>query len=532
MRPEVAQLDLAKLFLYKTARSILRETGSAGTLLLAFFKWLESLKPALPPEKPEMPPATITGFLWHYSRPFWPLLAASALLSTIIAIIEVSLFGFMGRLVDWLNQTDRASFWSEHGALLTWMGALVLILLPLLKLLHELLSHTALLGNFAMRTRWMAHRYVLRQSVEFFQNDFAGRIATKVMQTALAVRDVVMTALEVLLYVIAYFSGAVILFASSDLRLSFPLLIWLAAYLVALYYFIPKLKRLSAIQADARSMVTGRIVDAYTNIATVKMFAHAEREDGYAREGMAIFLDSVYAQFRMVTRLTIVLNTMNSTLLFSVAALSIWLWHAGAVTPGAIALSVGLVMRLQGMAHWILWEISSVFENIGVVQDGIETVAREREVSDRPGARLLAVPRGEIRYEKICFNYGKHRSEEGRGVIDGLSLHIRAGEKVGIVGRSGAGKSTLASLLLRFYDLEGGRILIDGQDISEVAQESSQGPDRHGDPGHFAVAPFGDGQHSLRQAGGDAGGSRRGRPQSACARVHHRTRGYERPPGL
>ncbi len=246
------------------------------------------------------------------------------------------------------------------------------------------MSHTALLGNFAMRTRWQAHRYVLRQSVEFFQNDFAGRIATKVMQTALAVRDVVMTALEVLLYVFAYFSGAVILFASSDLRLSFPLLVWLAAYIAALYYFIPKIKRLSAIQADARSMVTGRIVDAYTNITTVKMFAHAEREDGYARDGMAIFMDTVYAQMRMVTRLTIVLNTMNSTLLFSVAALSIWLWHAGAVTTGAIALCVGLVMRLSGMAHWILWEISSVFENIGVVQDGIETVAREREVSDSP----------------------------------------------------------------------------------------------------------------------------------------------------
>ncbi|MDP9136891.1 MAG: ABC transporter ATP-binding protein/permease, partial [Pseudomonadota bacterium] len=372
-----------------------------------------------------MPPATIAGFLWHYSRPFWPLLATSALLSTSVAIIEVSLFGFLGRLVDWLNQADRANFWTEHGTLLTWMGALVLIVLPLLKLIYESLSHTALLGNFAMRTRWHAHRYVLRQSVEFFQNDFAGRVATKVMQTALAVRDVVMTALEVLLYVFAYFTGAVVLFASSDLRLSFPLLAWLAAYLAALYHFIPKLKLLSAAQADARSMVTGRIVDAYTNIATVKMFAHSDREDGYAKDGMTVFLDAVYAQMRMVTRLTIVLNTMNSTLLFSVAALSIWLWHAGAVTTGAIALAVGLVMRLQGMAHWILWEVSSVFENIGVVQDGIETVAREREVSDRPGARPFLVTRGEIEYQKICFNYGKHRSEEGRGVIDGLSLTIK-----------------------------------------------------------------------------------------------------------
>jgi ATP-binding cassette subfamily B multidrug efflux pump len=441
-------------------------------LLLPLFKWMESLRPPFPLERPDMPPATVWGFLWHYSRPFWPLLLASATLSIIVASIEVSLFGFMGRLVDWLSQADRATFWEEHGALLTWMGALVLILLPLLKLFFESLSHTALLGNFAMRTRWQAHRYVLRQSVEFFQNDFAGRIATKVMQTALAVRDVVMTALEVVLYVVAYFTGAVVLFASSDLRLSFPLLIWLAAYITTLYHFIPKLKRLSAAQADARSMVTGRIVDAYTNITTVKMFAHADREDRYAKDGMTIFMDSVYAQMRMVTRLTIVLNTMNSTLLLTVAALSIWLWHLGAVTTGAIALAVGLVMRLQGMAHWILWEISSVFENIGVVQDGIETVAREREVADSPDARPLRVTRGEIRYERICFNYGKHRSEEGRGVIDGLSLTFKAGEKVGIVGRSGAGKSTLASLLLRFYDLEGGRILIDGQDIAEVSQDS------------------------------------------------------------
>jgi ATP-binding cassette subfamily B multidrug efflux pump len=313
---------------------------------------------------------------------------------------------------------------------------------------------------------------VLRQSLEFFQNDFAGRVATKVMQTALGVRDTIMTATEVLLYVAIYFTGALFLFASSDLRLTAPLLVWLASYVAALYYFVPRLKKLSKEQADARSIVTGRIVDSYTNIATVKMFAHADREDFYAREGMEWFLDRVYRQMRLVTALTILLNTLNSLLLFSVSALSIWLWYVGAVTPGAIAFAIGLILRMQGMAHWILWEVSSLFENIGIVQDGIETVARVRDVVDRADAKPLKVVSGDIRYENICFNYGKHRLEDGRGVLDRLSLRIRPGEKVGIVGRSGAGKSTLVSLLMRFFDLDDGRIVIDGQDISLVTQES------------------------------------------------------------
>jgi ATP-binding cassette subfamily B multidrug efflux pump len=441
-------------------------------VLTWFFHWLETRRSPFPPEQPTKPPATLFGFIFHYARPFWPLLIASSLLSTTVALIEVSLFGFVGKLVDWLSAADRSSFWEAHGPRLLAMSVLILVILPGLKLLYESVVHVGLLGNFAMRTRWQAHRYVLRQSLEFFQNDFAGRVATKVMQTALGVRDTIMTATEVLLYVAIYFSGALFLFGSSDLRMTAPLLLWLAGYIFALYYFVPKLKVLSKEQADARSGVTGRIVDSYTNIMTVKMFAHSEREDSYAREGMEYFLDRVYAQMRLVTQLTIILNTMNSLLLFSVSSLSIWLWYIGAVTPGAVAFSIGLVLRMQGMAHWILWEVSSLFENIGVVQDGIETVARDRDVVDRAGAKPLQVTRGEIRYEDICFNYGRHMLEDGRGVLDRLSLTIAPGEKVGIVGRSGAGKSTLVSLLLRFYDLDAGRILIDGQDISLVTQES------------------------------------------------------------
>jgi ATP-binding cassette subfamily B multidrug efflux pump len=276
----------------------------------------------------------------------------------------------------------------------------------------------------------------------------------------------------VLLYVAIYFTGAVFLFASSDLRLSAPLLLWLAGYLCAMYYFVPRLGAVSSEQADARSIMTGRVVDTYTNISTVKMFAHAEREDAYAQASMGLFLDTVHRQLRLVTLLTIALNILNAFLLFSVAATSIWLWTIGAVQTGAIAFSVGLVMRLQGMSHWIMWEVAGLFENVGVVQDGLETIARERTVVDAPDAKPLVVSKGEIRFEHISFNYGRDM-ETGRGsVIEDLTLTIAPGEKVGLVGRSGAGKSTLVSLLLRFYDLDGGRILIDGQDIAHVTQDS------------------------------------------------------------
>ncbi len=446
-----------------------------------FFRWLEARRTPFPETAPEMPPAQFWPFIVHYTRPFWPLLGASALLAATVALIEVSLFTFLGNLVDWLAVADRETFWQTHGTFLMAMSAVVLLALPVLKLVYEAVVHQGLMGNFAMRTRWQAHRWVLRQSLAYFQNDFAGRISAKVLQTAMAVRDVVMTMAEVLVYVSVYFLGAVIAFAATDWRLSAPMLIWLAGYLLAMRYFVPKLGRVSAEQADARAMMTGRIVDSYTNIATVKMFAHADREDGYARESMEGFLDTVYRQMRLVTWLTFSLNLLNAFLLFSVAALSIWLWSINAVTTGAIALTVGLVLRLQGMAHWILWEVAGLFENIGVVRDGIEGLARERSVTDEPDAVPLNVALGEIRYEAIHFDYGRLRppnvsgqraSRDSAPVIDDLTLTITAGEKVGLVGRSGAGKSTLVSVLLRFHDLQSGRILIDGQDIAKVTQES------------------------------------------------------------
>ena len=437
-----------------------------------FFKWLESRVDPFPLERPSMPPKGLFAFTWHYTKAFWPLLAVSILFSAVIAFLEVYLFAFLGDLVDLLAQADRATFWETHGLKLMVMGGIVLLVLPILNFISESISHQGLRGNYAMRIRWAAHRYVLRQSIEFFSNDFAGRVATKVMQTALGIRDAVMKLTEVLVYVAVYFIGALVLVATSDAWLMLPMLVWLTGYGAACWYFVPRLGKLSAEQADMRSLVTGRVVDSYTNIPTVKLFAHADREDVYAREGMEWMLDTVNRSMRVSTLMTTSLQLLSGILIFTMSAMSIWLWHTGAITTGAIAFAIGLTLRLKAMSQWIIWEVAGLFESIGVIQDGIETIARDRAITDAPGAKPLAVTSGAITLENVSFNYGKPRSLKHRAVVDHMTLTIRPGEKVGLVGRSGAGKSTLANLLLRFYDVEEGRILIDGQDISATTQDS------------------------------------------------------------
>ncbi len=389
-----------------------------------------------------------------------------------IALIEVYLFAFIGNLVDLLSTADRATFWDDNATKLILMGALVLLVLPVLNFISEAISHQGLRGAFAMRIRWLAHRYVLRQSMDFFHNDYAGRVATKVMQAALGVRDAVMKITEVVVYVTVYFVGALVLVATSDYWLMVPLLVWLGGYALACWYFVPRLGKLSEAQAELRSLVVGRVVDSYTNISTVKLFAHAEREDSYAREGMGWMLESVNRSMRMSTFMTSTLSLLSGILIFMMSGISIYLWHVGAITTGAIAFSIGLTLRLKAMSQWIIWEVAGLFEDIGVIQDSIETVARDRLVTDVPDAKPLVVSKGEIVFDKVRFNYGKEKVEGRHDIVDGFSLTVRAGEKVGLVGRSGAGKSTLANLLLRFYDLESGAIRIDGQDISQVAQES------------------------------------------------------------
>ncbi len=437
-----------------------------------FFTWLEGLVDPFPPERPAMPPHGVAAFVWHFTKPFWPLLLASVILSAVIALIEVYLFAFLGNLVDILTLADRATFWETNGLKLTLMGAIILLALPLLNFISESVVHQGLRGNYAMRTRWVAHRYVLRQSMDFFTNDYAGRVATKVMQTAMGVRDAVMKLTEVVVYVAVYFIGALVLVASSDLWLMLPLMIWLAGYTAACWYFVPRLGRLSAQQADMRSLVTGRVVDSYTNIPTVKLFAHADREDSYAKEGMGWMLDTVNKSMRMSTWMTTALQILSGVLIFTMSAMSVWLWHQGAITTGAIAFAIGLTLRLKAMSQWIIWEVAGLFEDVGVIQDGIETIARDRTIKDVPDAKTLQVKDGAIVFDKVSFNYGKEAVANRRSVVDRFSLNIQPGEKVGLVGRSGAGKSTLANLLLRFYDLEEGRILIDGQDIAKTTQDS------------------------------------------------------------
>lgn len=431
------------------------------------FAFFESLLKPFPAEEPRKPPGTLAAFCRHYTRGAIPLLIIMACLAAMIAVMEVALFQFLGLLVDWLGEIEPGQLWIEHGNHLIWMAVVVLVALPLTVFFHSTLIHQSLLGNYPMIIRWQAHRYLLGQSVGFFQDEFAGRIATKVMQTSLAVRETVMKLLDIAVYVLVYFSSMLLLLGTLDVRLMLPLGIWFLAYASLLYYFLPRLSKVASRQADARSDMTGRLVDTYTNIATVKLFSHSRRESDYAREGMEHFLGTVHPQMRLATLLNSGVWGINALLIFSTAALAVWLWQQGDISTGAIAAGLGLVLRLNGMSQWIMWEVSTLFENIGTAKDGLNTLSRDRTVRDEPSAPPLKVDNGELEFDHISFHYGKRE-----GVLEDFSLRIKPGEKIGLVGRSGAGKSTLVNLLLRFYDLEQGAIRIDGQDISKVQQES------------------------------------------------------------
>jgi ATP-binding cassette subfamily B multidrug efflux pump len=431
------------------------------------FRWFEKGLDPFPAAEPVEPPKTLVAFCLHYTKGAWPFIITSAILTASVAFAEVWMFGFLGSIVDWLSAQNRETFLQTEGWKLAGMAFVVLVLLPSTVFVNSLVNQQTLMGNYPMRIRWQVHRYLLKQSMTFYQDEFAGRIATKLMQTALAVRECVIKLIDVLNYVIVYFLGMLLIVGSADWRLASPLVVWFGCYVLLLRYFVPRLGKVSEEQADARSLMTGRVVDSYTNIQTVKLFSHARREASYAKEGMTTFIETVYRSMRLVTGLYGTLYVLNSLLLISVAGLSIWLWLGEAVTIGAVAVVIGLVLRLWGMSQWIMWEVSALFENIGTVQDGIGSISLPRLVEDRPGASDIDVTEGRIDFDRIRFHYGK-----GKGVIEDLSLTIRPGEKVGLVGRSGAGKSTLVNLLLRFYDLEGGRILIDGQEIAGVTQDS------------------------------------------------------------
>src|SRR5574344_760742 len=335
--------------------------------------WFERLIRPFPAEEPTQPPNTLYAFCRHYTRGMEFYLLSMSVLTALIAVAEVSLFGFLGQLVDWLVAHNPQTLFADEGSRLLWMTLLMLVGLPILVTIHSLLVH------YPMVIRWLAHRYLLKQSVSFYSNDFAGRIATKVMQTSLAVRETVMKLLDVLVYVLVYFTSMVVMVAQSDWRMMLPMLIWLLLYIGVQCYFVPRLRDVSAAQAETRSMMTGRIVDSYTNIQTVKLFSHTRREADYAREGMQEFMDTVYQQMRLATGVSVCVQMLNYLLAFAVAALSIWLWMQRAITVGAIAIAISLALRLNGMSQWIMWEVSMLFENIGTVLDGITTLSRPQD---------------------------------------------------------------------------------------------------------------------------------------------------------
>ena len=430
-------------------------------------RWFETRLDPFPDAPPAQPPASLYAFCRHYTRGAEPWLLLLAASTGLIALAEVALYAYVGKLVDRMNALGVGAFLAGEGQRLAWMAALVLVALPALVLVNSLIQHQTLLGNFPMRIRWNVHRYLLRQSMGYFQDEFAGRIATKLMQTSLAVRETVVKLFDIGNYIVVYFGATLVVAASADWRLMLPFAGWLLGYGLLMRWFVPHMGKVSQQQADARSTMTGRIVDSYTNIATVKLFSHSQREQAYAHEAMDGFLGTVYRQMRLATTVNVLLYALNMALLFAVAVLGIWLWLHGYASVGAVAVAAALALRLLGMSHWIMWELSALFENIGTVHDGINSISLPPTVDDAPGAPALAQVRGEVRFQDVAFHYGK-----GGGVIEHFDLHIAAGEKIGLVGRSGAGKSTLVNLLLRFHDVEAGRIAIDGIDVACVQQDS------------------------------------------------------------
>jgi len=431
------------------------------------FDWFEGRIDPYPKTEPSRPPKTLYAFCRHYTKGMEIWLLGLATVSALIAIAEVLLFGFLGNVVNWLSESDPKTFIEQEWPSLFAMGVVILLVKPMISIVGSLIMHQTLLGNFPMRIRWDVHGYLIRQSMTYFQDEFAGRIATKLMQTALAVRETVMKILDILVYVVTYFLGILVVTLTADWRLMLPFLIWLVCYISLMRFFVPRMRKISAEQADARSLMTGRIVDSYTNIATVKLFSHSNREEAYAKESMDGFLNTVHRQMRLGATLDIAIVCMNSVLLFSVAWIGISMWLSGAVSPGPVAVALGIILRIWGMSYWVMWEMSALFENIGTVQDGINSISLPRLVADKADAKPIPEVKGNIVFNDVTFNYGSEK-----GIIENLRLDIAAGQKVGLVGRSGAGKSTLVNILLRFYDVEEGDITIDGNNISEVTQDS------------------------------------------------------------
>jgi len=431
------------------------------------FAWFENLVDPFRPVAITRPPEGLAAFYWHFVRQSGWVFVAALVAAFFVAIVEVSLFRYIGQIVDLVQHSSPETIFTEHGWLLAWMAFVVVIARPVAQAVHDLFVRQAITANVGSMIRWQSYRWVVRQSLGYFQGDFAGRIATRVLQAGPAVRGSVVEVIDALWYVTVYAISAVVLFAEADWRLAVPMVIWIGLYITAMRVFVPKVRHMSKTTSESNSLLSGRIVDSYTNMMTVKLFAHGDREDSYVREALVAHNSDFRAQQRQITRMALSVSVLNSLMLGGVGALGIYLWSIGAINLGAIALSTGLAIRITNMSGWIMWVVTGVFENVGTVQEAILTIARPHTVTDQSGAQALKVREGEIKFDDLSFHYGR-----GSGVIDHLNLTLKPGERVGLVGPSGAGKSTLMSLMLRFYDAEGGRILIDGQDISTIAQES------------------------------------------------------------
>lgn len=428
-----------------------------------FEQWIDIFREA----PTETPPNKVLAFYIYYLKQVWPSFATLLVVGLIGALIEVALFRYLSRIIDMAQGTPNVHFFSDNALELTWMVVVALVLRPIFIGLHDLLVHQAISPGMTSLIRWQNHNYVLKQSMNFFHSDFAGRIAQRIMQTGNSLRDSAVAAVDALWHVLIYAISALVLFAEADWRLMIPLILWIIAYVISLYYFVPRVKERSVVSSDARSKLMGRIVDGYSNIATLKLFAHTSMEQQYARDAISEQTEKTQLASRVITAMDFAITTINGLLIVGTTGLALWLWTQSLISVGAIALATGLVIRIVNMSGWIMWVVNGIFENIGMVQDGLQTIAQPVSVTDKKGAPRLKVDRGNVRFEDVHFHYPK-----GDSIIEGLTLDIRPGEKIGLIGPSGAGKSTLVNLLLRLYDLPSGRILIDGQDIADVTQES------------------------------------------------------------
>jgi ATP-binding cassette, subfamily B, multidrug efflux pump len=413
------------------------------------------------------PPAGLVAFYWHFARQTKGVFIALFAVGFAVALLDVMIPVFIGKVVTLVTHTTPDALFAEALPMLLGMGGVLLILRPAAYVLQQLVMNQAIAANVSNRIRWQNHWHVVRQSWAFFQNDFAGRIANRVMQTGPAIRESLVALLTAVWFILIYGTSSLILLASANRWLALPIVLWFVSYTVMLRWFVPRMRDRSKTTSEARSMLTGRIVDTYTNIVTVKLFARAKDEDAYVREAVDHHTDRFQDQVRLNTMFGLTLNLLNALLITGTGAFAIVLWRQGHIGVGTVAMALPMTTQIVSASGWVAWQVTGIFENIGVVQEGMMTIARPHTLVDGADARPLTVPRGEVVFDNVRFGYGRQS-----GLIDALSLDVKPGEKIGLVGRSGAGKSTLVNLLLRFFDLEGGRILIDGQDIARVTQES------------------------------------------------------------